>query len=177
LFAASRFPYPLADLEPSEKVEVMRRLRAVKEAGGDTAACAQQLSAAMPANRRRGRPAKPFTVTNRSDGRFSCSVPKRPLTEEHARELLERLKPFLVDIRQQAGIASFDCFLGFADANDNLTRAQRTKERMALVLNQLRFASAVKWQAFVAALLVLRDRVVVSSERPRPGGRDSSSDV
>jgi ParB-like chromosome segregation protein Spo0J len=148
----------LADLEPSEKVQVLRELRGVKEGGGDIAACAQRLSAAMPAKRRRGRPARPFSVTDRSDGRFSCSVPKRPLDEEDARELLERLKPFLLDIRQQAGVASFDRFLGLAESNHSLTRAQRTNERMLLRLKKLRVAAAVKWQALVAAVRVLMER-------------------
>ena len=148
----------LANLEASEKVEVLRQLRGVKEAGGDTAACAQHLASSVPSKRRRGRPAKPFSVTDRSDGRFSCSVAKRPLEEQDARDLLESLKPFLLDLGQRAGVVSFDSFLGLAETNDNRC-AQCTKQRMLLQLNNLQVTVAVKWQALIAALRVLAERL------------------
>ena len=144
----------LASLRPAPKTELLRQLKAVKESGGDSTACALHLTAAMP-SKRRGRPTKPFTVTDRSDGRFSVSVVKRPLEAEHALELLERMKPLLLETALAAGVASLDSFMAPPGAVKKPSRSKRTYHCMLLLPNKMRHAAAAKWQAFVAALRIL----------------------
>lgn len=147
----------LAKLEPSAKREALRRLREAREGGDSLAACARQLVATMRPKPRRGRRPKPFRVTDRSDGRFSFSIRKRPLTGEHARELLERLAPILREATKGAGIASLDAFLGLSPVGRRSLRAERTKKRISLMIRNLRMATAAKWRAISVAIHHLKD--------------------
>lgn len=142
----------LASLRPAAKTELLRQIRQVKEDGGDSAACALHLATAMPSKLRQGRPARPFTVTDRSDGRFSVSIAKRPLGAEHARELLDRMKPLLLETARVAGVASLDSFTGLAGLAERPSRSQCTYQRMLLLANRMRLVGATKWQALIAAL-------------------------
>lgn len=147
----------LATLESSAKRETLCQLREAKEGGGNLAAHARQLATTRRSKARRGRRAKPFRVTDRSDGRFACSVTTRPLIGEHARELLERIKPFLRETADGAGIASLDDFLGFRRMDERPHRAQRTKGRISLIAHDLQVAIAAKWRSISVTIQHLKD--------------------
>ena len=149
----------LASLRPAVKTELLRQIRQVKADGGDSAACALHLTTAMPSKSRQGRPAKPFTVTDRSDGRFSFSIAKRPLDPDHARQLLDRMKPLLLETARVAGVASLDAFTGLAGLGAAPSRSRRTYQRMLLLTNRMRLAGAAKCLALIAVLRVLIGRV------------------
>jgi Fe-S cluster biogenesis protein NfuA len=145
----------LADLDTNDKTQAMRQLRALKDNGGNSMAFAKQLATAMPGKRRRGRPAKPFTLTNRADGRFSLSVRHRPLGEENARELLEALKPFLLRITQEAEVESLDHHFGLTQVTVDGGCAGCTTHLITLAMNRLRSYVATKYRAFQDAFLAL----------------------
>jgi hypothetical protein len=133
------------------------QLRDANDSGVNLAVCARHLAKTMRSKSRRGRRGMPFRITDRSDGRFPCSVTTRPFSGVHARELLERLAPLLRKTADRAGIPSVDAFMGLPRMDERPLRARRTKERNSLLVHDWRRAIAAKWQSISAAIQHLRE--------------------
>lgn len=137
----------LAKLPRTERRSALTEIRVTKQHGGDPkdlARCTRKLVSGA----RRGRPKKPYTATNREDGRFKFSLrADEPKDKDTAREALRAIEPAIARLIAVAEVESLDQWFGIRPER----RARRTFHRITLAINHLAAGAAVKATRLIGA--------------------------
>lgn len=136
----------LAKLSPKERNTALRKIGDSKKQAAGTKALARS-AAKVVSTTKRGRPTKPYTCSNRADGRVRFTLSGAALDAQTARDALGDLGPVLVELVTAAEVDSLDDFVGL----DRPSLAARTIMRISFLSKKLHDIVAAKMPAISAA--------------------------